>query len=114
MREFPLTASATVTLNGSGNGTAQIGPSFPRESWSVAVASVSCSSNTAEAVCKIYAGPQATQGNFIDGTTWGSTGDSTSNFSSPVYLGSYVFAVWTGGDSGATATLVVNGTRRVP
>jgi len=97
-----------------GNGTAQAGPSFPRESWDVAVASVSASSNAKEAVCKIYAGPQAAQAWFADGTTWGSTGDSTSNFSAPVYLGSSVFAVWTGGDPGATATLVVTGTRRIP
>ena len=114
MRQFPLSVSVSVTLNGSGAGTASIGPSFPRESWDVSVVSVSCSSNTNEAICKVYAGPQATQGNFADGTTWGSTGDSTSSFSAPVYLGSKVLAVWTGGDIGATATLVVTGTRRIP
>lgn len=114
MRQFPLNLSASVTLNGSGAGIASIGPQFPRESWTVQVASVSVSTNTAEAVCKIYAGPLAVQGNFVDGTTWGSTGDSTSNFAVPVYLGSYVFAVWTGGDSGAIATLVVTGTRNIP
>jgi len=104
----------TASVPAVGNAAASIGPSFPRESWDVAVASVSVSSNTNEAVCKIYAGPQAAQAWFADGTTWGSTGDSTSNFSAPVYLGSKVFAVWTGGDAGATATLVVTGTRRIP
>jgi len=113
VRQFPLSVSATVKLNGSGAGTAQIGPSFPRESWDVQVASVSVATNTAEAVCKVSQGAVAGQ-TFVDGTTWGSTGDSTSNFSAPVYLGSYVFAAWTGGDANAVATLTVTGTRRIP
>ena len=112
-RQFPLTVTATVTLNGSGAGTASTGPQFPRESWDVAVASVGAATNAAEATCKIYAGPPAAP-LFIDGTTWGSTGDSTSNFSAPVYLGSAVIATWTGGDPGAIATLTVTGTRRIP
>ncbi len=102
------------TLNaGGGSGIAQLGPSFPRESWDVAVASVGAATNAAEAVCKVSQGAFAGQ-TFIGATTWGSTGDSTGNFSAPVYLGSYVFAVWTGGDPGAVATLTVTGTRRVP
>ncbi len=113
MRQFPLSVSATVTLNGAGAGTASTGPQFPREVWDVSVASVSVATNTAEAVCKVSQGAVAGQ-TFVDGTTWGSTGDSTSNFSAPVYLGSRVFAVWTGGDAGAVATLTVTGTRRVP
>ena len=112
-RQFPLSVTTTVTLNGSGAGTASIGPSFPRESWDVSVASVSVATNTSEAVCKVSQGATAGQV-FVDGTTWGSTGDSTSNFSAPVFLGSKVFAVWTGGDANAVATLTVTGTRRVP
>lgn len=114
MREFPFTLSASVTLDGTGAGTASLGPSFPRESWTVQVASVSASTNVKEATAKVYAGPQAAQPWFADGTTWGSTGDSTSSFSAPVYLGSKVIAVWSGGDAGAIATLVVTGTRKVP
>ena len=105
--------SVSVTLSGAGAGTASIGPTFPRESWDVAVASVSVATNTAEATCKVSQGAIAGQ-TFVDGTTWGSTGDSTSNFSAPVYSGSQVFAVWTGGDAGAAATLTVTGTRRIP
>ncbi len=109
MRIQPLTRTASVTLDGSGNGTAPIGPAITNEVWTVGVASVSVATNNAEATCKTYAG-----GNFVDGTTWGSTGDSTSNFAAPVYTGQQVSAVWTGGDPGAVATLVVTGTRRVP
>lgn len=113
MRQFPLNLTTSVILDGTGAGTAKIGPQFPREAWDVAVASVSVATNTSEAQCKVSQGATAGQ-IFVDGTTWGSTGDSTSNFSAPVYLGSSVFAAWTGGDAGAVATLTVTGTRRIP
>lgn len=113
-RTIPLSASASVVLDSSGNGTASAGPSSPGEVWFPTSVSVSASSNTAEAIAKIYAGGQISQSMFADGTTWGSTGDSTSNVSGPVYPGQQVFAVWTGGDTGATATVVITGTRQVP
>lgn len=113
MRTQPFTRSASVTLSGSGGGTAAVGPTITNEVWTVSVASVSVATNVAEATCKTYAG-SVTAGGFVDGTTWGSTGDSTSSFSAPVYSGQQVFAVWTGGDAGAVATLVVSGTRQVP
>lgn len=113
-RTLNFTAVATCTLNGSGNGTAAIGPTGTRETWSPATAAVSASSSNSEATAKVYAGSQVSQGTFVDGTTWGSTGDNTNNFTQPVYPGQEVFAVWTGGDPGATATLVVSGTRTIP
>lgn len=116
MRTRPLNRSVAVTLNGSGAGQAQIGPALPGEVWQVPglTAAVSASSNTNEATGKIYAGGGVSGSTFVDGTTWGSTGDSTSKFANPVYAGQQVFAVWTGGDPGAIATLVITGTRQVP
>ena len=113
-RPLPLNVTASVTLDGSGNGTAQAGPSGTNEVWSVSNVSVSASSNTNEAICKIYAGVSANASSFMDGTTWGSTGDSTSNVGASVYVGMQVFAVWSGGDSGARATMVITGTKMVP
>lgn len=112
MRQLPLTAKAYVTLDGSGNGTASIGPLSPGEVWSSLTASVSVATNTHEAICRIYAGAGATPGYFADGTTWGSTGDSTQNLPE-VRVGGQVFAVWTGGDHNTKATLTVTGTRTV-
>lgn len=112
MRQLPLSAKAYVTLDGSGNGTASTGPLSPGEVWSGLTASVSVATNTAEATCRIYAGAAATPGYFADGTTWGSTGDSTTNLPA-VRVGGQVFAVWEGGDHGAKATLTVTGTRTV-
>lgn len=113
-RTISLSAVASCVLNSDGDGTAQAGPNGTNEVWTVSVASVSASTNVSEATCRIYAGNYLGQPTFVDGTTWGSTGDSTSNFSAQVYPGQYVYAQWTGGDDGATATLVISGTRRVP
>jgi hypothetical protein len=112
MRSLPLTAKAFVILDGSGSGTASTGPLSPGEQWAGLTAAVSVATNTAEATCRIYAGAAATPGYFADGTTWGSTGDSTQNLPA-VKVGGNVFAVWTGGDPGARATLTVAGTRTV-
>lgn len=112
MRSLRLSVKAYVTLDGSGNGTASIGPLSPGEQWSDLTVSVSVASNVAEATCRIYAGAAATPGYFADGTTWGSTGDSTTNLGT-VQVGGGVFAAWTGGDPGAKATMTVTGTRTV-
>lgn len=112
MRELPLSAKAYVTLDGSGNGTAYTGPQSPGESWSNLTAAVKVATNAKEATCAVYAGAAATPGYFTGATTWGSTGDSTTNVP-VVKVGGNVFAVWTGGDPGAKATLTVTGTKAV-
>jgi hypothetical protein len=109
-----LPGTATVVLDGSGNGTAKVGPTGAREVWSPAVASVSAATNVNEASCKIYVGDQPTPANFTDGTLSGSTGDSTDRVAgSQVPLGWYVWAVWAGGDAGSVATLNVTGTKTI-
>jgi hypothetical protein len=113
-RTVALSKSASVVLDSSGTGTAELGPSVPGEVWTPTNASVKCSTSTSEATCKIYAGNSLSPGSFVDGTTWGSTGDSTSNFGLSLYPGQQVFAQWAGGDAGATGTIVVTGTRSVP
>lgn len=106
---------ATVVLNGSGNGTAKVGPTGPREVWAPAAAAVSVSTPiTNEAICRVYVGDQPIPANFIGATLSGSTGDSTSNVGGKlVRLGEYVWAVWSGGDPGSVATLNVTGNKQV-
>lgn len=105
-------AEGSVVLDGSGNGTVQVGPISPRETWSPSLVSVSASSNTKEANCKIYVGKFITGASFVDATLSGSSGDSSASIGAFVIpVGWYVFAVWTGGDSGAVATLNVSGTK---
>jgi hypothetical protein len=105
----PLNTFAQVTLDGSGNGTAKIGPTRVREIWFPTIISVVVSSNTAEPVCKIFAGPTATQNNFTDGTFTGSQDSTDSIQGTQLNVGDFVFAVWTGGDVGAIATVGVTG-----
>ena len=100
MRQLRLSAKAYVTLDGSGNGTAYAGPQSPGEQWTGLTAAVRVATNVKEATCSTYAGAAATPGYFADATTWGSTGDSTSNVPA-VQVGGNVFAVWSGGDPGA-------------
>jgi len=114
MASVVLNQSAVVTLNGAGNGTAQLGPLNGREHWQPA--SIAVKTNQAaivnEAQCKVYIGADASDPNFTGGTLSGSTGDSTSDCAGQVIdCGEYVFAVWTGGDPGAQARVNVQGTK---
>ena len=96
-----------------GGGSCFIGPTGQGEIWNAGfTVSVHCSSNNLEATCKVYCGDSISPANFTDGTTWGSTGDSTTN-TPEVRTGQYVFAVWSGADSQSTGYLNVNGTRTV-
>lgn len=102
-----------VSLNGAGNGTASVGP-FGREIWHPATVSIKVSTNTNEAQCSIYTGSDTTDRNFVDGTFSGSSGDSTDKLAGQdVTPGNQVFAVWTGGDANALATLSIQGTKTI-
>ena len=113
MRSFGFAYTAQTFLNSSGAGTASVGPLSFGEYWDVAAVSVRCATNANEATCSIYAGADSSSRNFVDATTWGSTGDSTSNVGNQVRVGNQVFAVWTGGDVGTQAYVTVSGTRYV-
>jgi hypothetical protein len=110
MARGTLDRTVTVVLNGSGNGTASIGPLSAREVWHVSRVAVSVSTDVNEALCSIYVGDTPLARNLRDTTSSGSLGDSTDSITDTVKVGDKVWAVWTGGDAGATATLVVTGT----
>lgn len=106
--------TVTIILNGSGNGTAKIGPLSAREIWSPNGAHVQCATNVKEAQCAIFAGTGAYPNTYRDTTLSGSTGDSTDRISSDIIKsGMYIFAVWTGGDAGTRATLNVTGGKTI-
>ncbi len=109
MRTLPLTETSKVTLNGSGNGTCPvIGPTSSGETWKVSLISVQCNTNHNEAIASVYL-----NGMLLGTTTWGSTGDSDSSINQIVGTNQQISATWTGGDSGAVATMTVFGTRMV-
>lgn len=109
----PLNMSVPVVLDGSGGGTARTGPLNAREIWTPQLASVKASSNTKEAQCTVYEGSAPTQDNFVDNTLSGSTGDATGKVYGPLYVGEFIWAVWAGGDAGATAYLIISGTKTI-
>jgi hypothetical protein len=115
-RTVSLAQSASVTLDGSGNGTAELGPSLPGEVWSPGSTSISCEGSiptSGSPSVFIYAGNGISAATFID-STYNVTGASSSMISGKqLYAGQLVYAVWTDGPPGETATLAVNGTRQV-
>ena len=116
-RLLTLTRTASVTLDGTGAGTVQTGPSSPGEVWRPAQVSVSCSAVVSTGTCQanIYVGGSASQSTFVDGTFSGDTGDTSDAIGGRVLRpGQSVFCVWSGGVAGATATMVVAGEREVP
>jgi hypothetical protein len=108
-----LNQQATVTLDGSGNGTASVGPIGARETWEPSLVHVSVATNTAEAQCSTYAGDGVRPSTFLDTTPSGSTGDSSSHLGVKVVCGHKVWAVWTGGDPGSVATMLITGTKEI-
>lgn len=98
-----------VTLDGSGNGIASIGPQRVREHWQLNSVSVSVATNTKEAQCSVYMGTVIGPSTFFGQTFTGSTGD-TCGIGQDMQTGMRIFAKWTGGDPGSVATVIANGT----
>lgn len=111
-----LNESASVTLDGQGNGTLRMRPRGGGETWLLASVSVKASTAVLEAACRIYVGPSATDRYFVDGTLSGSTGDSTGRVAGYAVdtHGNALWAIWAGGDAGAEATMQVSGTEDMP
>lgn len=114
MPRTPLRESIPVKLDGTGAGTAKVGPLSARETWFPDNVHVSVNTNTLESHCKIYVGRDTSQSNFRDESVQASSGDSSGTIGADVLtVGMYVWAVWTGGDANAQAVLTVVGVRDV-
>ena len=111
MNTLPLSESASVTLNASGNGTARVGPNAHGVVWKPSRIAVKVSSQTLSPTCQLFVGSSATSENFIDGTYSGAQNATDSAVGQELRLGQYVWAVWTGGDVGAQATLTLTGSK---
>lgn len=108
-----LTTAVTATLDGSGNGTASIGPLTAREVWYLTQVACSVSSKVAEATFAVYVGDRVYPGGLRDQSFSGSSGDSTDRVSDPIRSGWKIWGVWSGGDPGATATMSLTGTKEI-
>jgi hypothetical protein len=132
---YPLAdENVSVTLDGSGNGSASWTPGQPARGGGVGVGRLSGLTVTLTGVavsvapvgaapapvnqarCSVYLsyGIQSTSPVAFQGTTvTGSTGD-TDTLTGTLKPGDWVTAVWAGGDAGAVATMRILGTVNPP
>jgi hypothetical protein len=106
----PVTAN--VTLDASGNGSIRLAPAG--EKWRINNISVQASSAVNEATATVYKRFIGTAYRH-SGTYAGSSGDNN-QLDEPIRLndGEPIWIQWTGGDVGATATVVLTGEKTVP
>lgn len=120
MARVTLNESAVIRLDGTGAGTARVGPLTAREVWYPSNVSIKTTfpgvqtSPTKESQCDIYMGQSATAQYFRDNAIQGSTGDATGACSADtVRTGQYIWAVWKNGDANVQATVTVTGLKDV-
>lgn len=104
----------TITLNGSGNGTAQITPPGPRTapSWSIDNVYISVTTNVLEAQATLYVSRGIKTATAFDSRGQTATGSSGDQYAVGFNLrpGDWLTVIWTGGDPGARATMTIKGT----
>lgn len=106
----PFDVDGSVILDANGRGSIRLAPQG--EKWQVTRTRVDCSTRVNESEARWYL-RQIAPRNIIDGTSSGSTGDTSDTVA---YLedGQAMFIEWTGGDAGATAVVTVSGWRSPP
>lgn len=104
-----LEASASVKLDGSGNGIVRLFPANANERWQIQQTSVrQQGNNVIPPKFFSYVG-EPTQNQSIDSTYNGNQDDSNTIIDIP--YGSYYSGQWVSGDANATMTVVLRGTR---
>jgi len=101
---FPLSETATVVLNASGNGTIQMGPNRLGQTWKPSIVAVGTSTAVKVPIAEVF------QGSTSLGATFSGSNDSNTLTDITVYSGQKLKIVWTGGDVGAVATASLSGT----
>lgn len=110
--DIPLQESASVTLNGSGNGSVTIGPVNQFQVWNVENEGCTVTSNVNEPVFRLFQSNGLSAGTFLGGSNQGS--NDSASISVTLHPGMKLTGQWTGGDAGAVATLALQGTMTVP
>jgi hypothetical protein len=110
MPASPLNTSGQTRLDGAGNGTVRLGPNVGQR-WTLLTAAIFIAGTIVSSPqCKIFMGGSATPDCLVDGTNTGELNSTTNVANFPLTAGQSIFAVWTGGDVGAIATLSIIGT----
>ena len=103
-----ISPSATVKLNASGAGQCSMTPPAGTR-WDLQLAAVSTTSAVNFAQAFLYLGSANGPVTLIDSTYDGNSASSDQVKGTPIYHGQYLWAKFTGGDSGAIATLQAYG-----
>jgi hypothetical protein len=114
--EGPLPLDHTVAgiVGPLGTCVLQDAPDGPSERWYPTAVHVKVSTAVLQGVATVYSGQAATDGYFIDACVDASTGDTTGRIEGHIVARTqdrYVWAVFTGCDVGAQATMRVVGTK---
>jgi len=109
MASNPLNTGITIKLDASGNGTAAMGPNVGVR-WNIVNVGVRILNAVKIPLCSIYLGGAASPEFFIDGTYTGDFDSTDRTQGCPITAGQRLFAVWTGGDANALATMSITGT----
>jgi hypothetical protein len=127
--QYPLNEEISVTLNGSGNGTARISPGQPgapgsgvgasRNSgllWNLEgiYVSVATQVKEAEATAYISYGIQSNGPGDGQGTTASGSSGDTCTVTPSLRPGDWITVTWSGGDAGSLATMRVFGSVTPP
>jgi len=108
MRQFPVSPSTSVKLNASGNGQCSLTPPSGTK-WDLQLAAISTTGTVKLPQCFLYLGNSNGPLTLIDSTNMGNSASSGKVIGAPVYAGTYIWAVWTGADANAVATLQLYG-----
>jgi len=99
-----VSPAASVTLDGSGNGQVSLSPPSGTI-WRLRLASVSTTGTVSQPQAFLYRGSASGPLEQIDSTFLGNSASSAKVAGAPFFAGQVLWAKWTGGDPGATATL---------
>lgn len=99
---------ATVVLDSNGDGRVAIAPPSGA-AWQLALAVASTSGVTLTPTCKLYRGSSGGPISQVDSTFLGNSASSGKVAGLPFFSDQPLWAVWEGGDPGATATLQAYG-----
>lgn len=108
MRQHSVSPQATVQLDASGNGRCGLTPPSGTR-WDLQLAAVSTTGTAKLAQCFLYLGNSSGPLTLVDSTYAGNSASSGKVRGAPVYPGSWIWAVWQGGDALAVATLQLYG-----
>jgi hypothetical protein len=104
VRQVQVSPKATVTLDGSGNGQCGMTPPSGTR-WDLTLAAVSTTSAAKIPQALLYLGSSNGPLTLVDSTYSGNSASSGKISGAPFFAGTWVWAIWRGGDPGAVATL---------